>query len=68
MNQVESFLLARDLFLKPDGALYPSQGRIWFSLFSDETLFTETVNKVSYLRMLLPVMHVMSGWKSPGCR
>ncbi len=48
-HQVESFLLARDLFLKPEGSLYPSQGGIWFCPFSDEGLHTETINKVKYL-------------------
>lgn len=43
---MESFLLARDLFLKPGGSLYPSQGGIWFALFSDEGLFAETEGKV----------------------
>jgi type I protein arginine methyltransferase len=38
--------LARDLFLKPEGSLYPSQGGIWFCPFSDEGLYTETNNKV----------------------
>lgn len=47
MRQVESFLLARDLFLKPGGRLLPSGGHIFFAPFSDEALYTETEQKVS---------------------
>ena len=44
--QVESFLLARDKFLKPDGQLFPSGGSIFFAPFMDEGLFNETEQKV----------------------
>lgn len=45
--QVESFILARDLFLKPGGQMLPSAGHIFFSPFTDEALFNETDQKVS---------------------
>lgn len=45
--QVETFLLARDLFLKPGGSILPSAGHIFFCPFSDEGLFNETEQKVS---------------------
>jgi histone-arginine methyltransferase CARM1 len=46
-RQVESFILARDLFLKPSGQMLPSAGHIFFSPFTDEALFNETDQKVS---------------------
>lgn len=45
--QVESFLLARDLFLKPGGQLLPSAGTIFFCPFTDSGLHAETEAKVS---------------------
>lgn len=47
--QVETFLLARDLFLKPGGSILPSAGHIFFCPFSDEGLFNETEQKVTTL-------------------
>ena len=46
-EQVESFLMARDLYLKPNGALYPSSGKLWFVPMEDKALWTETESKVS---------------------
>jgi histone-arginine methyltransferase CARM1 len=45
-RMVESYLLARDLFLKPGGQMLPSGGSLWFCPFSDEALHTETDQKV----------------------
>lgn len=47
VTKVESYLLARDLFLKPGGSLYPSAGSLYFAPFSDESLFLETEAKVN---------------------
>ncbi|EJT48358.1 protein-arginine N-methyltransferase [Trichosporon asahii var. asahii CBS 2479] len=44
-RMVETFLLARDLFLKPGGSILPSAGHIFFCPFSDEGLFNETEQK-----------------------
>jgi len=44
--QVESFLAARDLYLKPNGSLYPSSGKLWFVPFEDKAVWTETDTKV----------------------
>jgi len=46
MEQVESFLLARDLFLKPDGHLLPNAGTLFFCPFTDVGLYAETEAKV----------------------
>lgn len=45
-RMVESFLLARDTFLKPGGTLIPSSGDLFFAPFSDQALFDETDAKV----------------------
>jgi histone-arginine methyltransferase CARM1 len=44
--QVESYLLSRDLFLKPGGQMLPSGGHIFFAPFTDEALYNETDQKV----------------------
>lgn len=58
-SQVESFLLARDMFLKPGGSILPSSGSIFFSPFSDEGLYNETEQKVSF-DPLLPSSSALS--------
>lgn len=45
-RMVESFILARDMFLKPGGSILPSAGHIFFCPFSDEGLYNETEQKV----------------------
>lgn len=51
--QVESFILARDLFLKPGGQLLPSAGHIFFCPFSDEGLYNETDQKAQFFNNTL---------------
>jgi histone-arginine methyltransferase CARM1 len=38
-RMVEAFLIARDKFLKPDGRMFPGQGRLWLAPFSDPRLY-----------------------------
>lgn len=47
-RMMESFLMARDRYLKPNGSLYPTRGSIHFSPFTDATLWTETINKACW--------------------
>ncbi|KAJ9119113.1 hypothetical protein QFC22_003604 [Naganishia vaughanmartiniae] len=53
MEIVESYLLARDLFLKPGGSLFPSAGSLYYAPFSDESLFLETEAKASFFNQTL---------------
>ncbi|KIR97571.1 histone-arginine methyltransferase CARM1 [Cryptococcus deuterogattii 2001/935-1] len=52
-RMVESFILARDLFLKPGGQLLPSAGHIFFCPFSDESLYNETDQKAQFFNNTL---------------
>nr|KIR47994.1 histone-arginine methyltransferase CARM1 [Cryptococcus bacillisporus CA1280] len=52
-RMVESFILARDLFLKPGGQLLPSAGHIFFCPFSDEGLYNETDQKAQFFNHTL---------------
>ncbi|WVQ78781.1 hypothetical protein IAT38_000872 [Cryptococcus sp. DSM 104549] len=52
-RMVESFILARDLFLKPDGQLLPSAGHIFFGPFTDEALYNETDQKAQFFNTTL---------------
>ncbi|ORY22514.1 S-adenosyl-L-methionine-dependent methyltransferase [Naematelia encephala] len=52
-RMVESFLLARDMFLKPGGQLLPSGGHLFFCPFSDEGLYNETDQKAQFFNATL---------------
>ncbi|ODN76527.1 hypothetical protein L202_05194 [Cryptococcus amylolentus CBS 6039] len=52
-RMVESFILARDLFLKPGGQVLPSAGHIFFCPFTDEALYTETDQKAQFFNATL---------------
>ncbi|KAI7843757.1 hypothetical protein COHA_002655 [Chlorella ohadii] len=42
-RMIESYLYARDKFLKPGGKMFPRLGRVHVCAFSDETLMSEVV-------------------------
>ncbi|KAG7562686.1 hypothetical protein FFLO_01846 [Filobasidium floriforme] len=52
-RMVESFLMARDLYLKPNGTLYPCSGKLWFVPLEDKALWTETETKASFFNQRL---------------
>ena len=47
-RMLESFLLARDRFLKPGGSIFPSSGTIHLSPFMDDQLWSETKQKADW--------------------
>lgn len=47
-RMLESYVIARNRFLKPGGLMMPSTGTIYVSMFSDETLYNEQLNKVAF--------------------
>ncbi|KAI9100540.1 S-adenosyl-L-methionine-dependent methyltransferase [Phlyctochytrium arcticum] len=47
-RMIESYLVARDRFLKPGGAMIPSSGTIFLAPFTDATLWTQTMAKVRF--------------------
>ncbi|KAG2482538.1 hypothetical protein HYH03_018529 [Edaphochlamys debaryana] len=47
-RMLESYLYARDAFLKPGGKMFPQLGRIHAALFSDEVLYQEIATKSSF--------------------
>eukprot|EP01068_Selenidium_serpulae_P003943 Selendium_serpulae@DN3351_c1_g1_i1.p1 len=40
-RMIESYLFARDKFLKPGGKMYPNRSRLYLAPFSDSVLFTD---------------------------
>jgi histone-arginine methyltransferase CARM1 len=46
--QLESFLYARDVYLKPGGTLFPSAGSIHLAPFTDAALWSETMGKARF--------------------
>ncbi|KAJ1551406.1 hypothetical protein HK096_011651 [Nowakowskiella sp. JEL0078] len=47
-RMLESFLVARDRYLKPGGTIMPSDGTIFLAPFSDANLWTQTMGKVRF--------------------
>ncbi|KAI8870181.1 S-adenosyl-L-methionine-dependent methyltransferase [Ramicandelaber brevisporus] len=47
-RMIESFIHARDVFLKPGGALLPADGRIQLAPFTDVRLWHETMAKTQF--------------------
>ncbi|KAG0240623.1 hypothetical protein BGX31_001810 [Mortierella sp. GBA43] len=45
---IESFIYARDTFLKPGGHLFPNKGTMYLAPFTDALLFTETMAKARF--------------------
>ncbi|KAI9182910.1 hypothetical protein H9P43_003822 [Blastocladiella emersonii ATCC 22665] len=47
-RMLESFLYARDTYLKPGGTILPSAGSIFLAPFTDAFLYTETMTKARF--------------------
>ncbi|CAG8660727.1 22701_t:CDS:2 [Cetraspora pellucida] len=47
-RMLESYLYARDTYLKPGGTLFPSTGSIFLAPFSDAALWSETMAKARF--------------------
>ncbi|EIE20922.1 S-adenosyl-L-methionine-dependent methyltransferase [Coccomyxa subellipsoidea C-169] len=47
-RMLETYLHARDRFLKPGGRMFPQTGRIHVAAFTDDLLYTEMVNKATF--------------------
>ncbi|OAY67044.1 putative histone-arginine methyltransferase CARM1 [Ananas comosus] len=47
-RMLESYVIARDRFLGPNGKMFPSLGRIHMAPFSDEYLYVEIANKALF--------------------
>jgi histone-arginine methyltransferase CARM1 len=47
-RMLESYIYARDHFLKPGGKLFPRVGRIHVAAFSDSILYTEVATKAQF--------------------
>ncbi|KAL5537419.1 hypothetical protein UlMin_044663 [Ulmus minor] len=47
-RMLESYVIARDRFLHPNGKMFPTIGRIHMAPFSDEYLFIEIANKALF--------------------
>jgi type I protein arginine methyltransferase len=47
-RMLESYMIARQMFLKPGGRMFPSTGTIFAAPFTDATLWNEQSGKVSF--------------------
>eukprot|EP00842_Homolaphlyctis_polyrhiza_P004313 jgi/Hompol1/4883/HPOL_004023-RA len=47
-RMLESYILARDRFLKPNGVMVPSMGTMYVAPFSDSNLWSQTMAKVRF--------------------
>ena len=46
--KLDSYLYARDHYLKPGGTLFPSTGSIFLAPFTDAALWSETMRKARF--------------------
>jgi ubiquinone/menaquinone biosynthesis C-methylase UbiE len=47
-RMLESYVIARDRFLKPNGVMFPSTGEIVLAPFTDDALYKEQLSKVAF--------------------
>lgn len=47
-RMLESYIIARDRFLKPNGLMYPSTGTMFVSVFSDDGLYKELKSRSTF--------------------
>ena len=47
-RMLESYITARDRFLKPDGLMFPTTGTMFLSVFSDSGLYKEMKGKSKF--------------------
>lgn len=47
-RMLESYVIARDKFLKPGGKMYPSEAYLCIAPFYDERLYNEQLNKAIF--------------------
>ncbi|KAL7414270.1 S-adenosyl-L-methionine-dependent methyltransferase [Mrakia frigida] len=52
-RMIESYIHARDTFLKPGGSMFPSGGLIHLAPFTDEGLYLETLGKAAFFQQNL---------------
>lgn len=45
---LETYILARNKFLKPDGKMFPSEANFCVAPFYDEKLYNEQINKCNF--------------------
>jgi len=46
-RMLESYIMARDKFLKPEGKMFPSEAYLFIAPFYDERLYTDQLNKTA---------------------
>jgi hypothetical protein len=51
-RMLETYVIARDRFLSPNGKMFPTVGRIHMAPFADEFLFVEMANKVHIAHLI----------------
>lgn len=47
-RMLESYIIARERFLKPGGLLYPSSGSMFFGPITDDALYREQLSKIDF--------------------
>lgn len=47
-RMLESYMIARQMFLKPGGKMFPNSGTIFAAPFTDQTLWQEQINKIAF--------------------
>ncbi|KAJ0774747.1 putative methyltransferase [Helianthus annuus] len=58
-RMLESYVIARDRFLVPNGKMFPTVGRIHMAPFSDEYLYVEVANKIKSISIILDSLFLL---------
>jgi histone-arginine methyltransferase CARM1 len=59
-RMLESYVIARDRFLKPNGLMFPTTGSIVFAPLSDDMLYKEVLNKAEFWGVSNPIRILIS--------
>ena len=49
-RMLETYIIARDMFLKPKGLMFPNRSELMIMPFTDETIYNEQLSKSEFWR------------------
>ena len=50
ISELETYVIARDMFLKPDGRMFPARADFCIMPFSDQDIYNEQISKCEFWR------------------
>ena len=65
-RMIESYLVARDMLLKPGGKMYPDHAALHAAPFCDDALYNEQARNLS--SRALRLAHPLARWRAAGAK